>query len=208
MGMYQPRLFREEDRARLHDLIDRNPFATLIVVAPGSALEIAHVPVLLERDGAGTGKERLLLHVAAANPIWKAALAAGQVVVVFAGPHGYVSPTWYEHPSEQVPTWNYAVVHAHGIPKKLERDELVRVLDELVSAYEGRAPEAWRASPAIRDELAREIVGLSIDVTKLEGKFKLSQNRSEVDQARVVDGLRARATPEDIALADLMTPRS
>ncbi|MDB4998820.1 MAG: hypothetical protein JWM74_6252 [Myxococcaceae bacterium] len=206
--MYQPRLFREEDRERLHDLIDRNPFGTLIVVAPGGALEIAHVPVLLDRDVARTGKDRLLLHVAAANPIWKAALAAGQVVVVFAGPHAYVSPTWYEHPTEQVPTWNYAVVHAHGTPTKLDGDELVRVLDDLVAAYEGRTADSWRVSPAIRDELVREIVGLSIEVTKLEGKLKLSQNRSETDRARVVEGLRERASAEDVALADLMTSRT
>lgn len=204
--MYQPRAFREDDRSRLHALIEAHSFATLLVTSASGDLDVAHVPVVLDR--AASGAERLRLHVAMANPIWRAALAAGRVTVLFSGPHAYVSARWYEQPSEQVPTWNYAVVHAHGVPSRLGRDELVRLLDDLVAANEGDAPEAWRTERldrAFLNELLGEIVGLAIEVTKLEGKFKLSQNRSEADHARVAAALMRRGTPNDTALAALMT---
>ncbi|CAN5805192.1 FMN-binding negative transcriptional regulator [soil metagenome] len=204
--MYQPRLFREENRERLHDLVERHSFGMLMVATPGAEVDIAHVPFVLDRQVGEHG--RLRLHVAKANPIWKRALAAGRVTAVFTGPHGYVSAGWYEKPSEQVPTWNYAVVHAHGAPRKLERDELVQLLDDLVAANEGGAEGAWssrRLAPELRDELLLQIVGLSIDIATLEGKLKLSQNRSPTDHARVVEGLRARGRPDDRALVDLIT---
>jgi len=206
--MYKPRVFREEDPARLTDLIERHSFGTLIVAAPTGELDIAHVPVLFDRDV--DGQARLRLHVAAANSIWRAAVAAGRATVVFSGPHGYVSANWYERPTEQVPTWNYAVAHAHGTPHVLERDDLLRLLDDLVAANESAGPAAWstsRLSPALRDELLLQIVGLSITVTTLEGKFKLSQNRSETDRLRVVDAFRLRAGNDDLELVDLMTKR-
>jgi transcriptional regulator len=205
--MYQPRAFREEDRTRLHDLIDARSFGTLIVTSPDGELEIAHVPVVLDR--AVAAKDRLRLHVSMANPIWRAALAAGRVTVVFSGPHAYVSARWYERPTETVPTWNYAVVHAHGVPTRLEREDLLRLLDDLVAVHEGNAPDAWRTTlldPALVDQLLLEIVGLSIEVTRLDGKFKLSQNRSAADHDRVVEGLRRRGTPDDGALVELMSP--
>jgi transcriptional regulator len=207
--MYEPRVFREEDPARLHAFIDRHSFGTLIVAAATGELEIAHVPVVLDRTAAGRG--RLRLHVAMANPIWRAALAVGQVTVVFAGPHGYVSASWYETPTEQVPTWNYAVVHAHGTPQKMDGGDLVQLLDDLVAMHEEGAPDAWRMSrldPGVRDLLLLQIVGLSIDITRLAGKFKLSQNRSPADHARVVDALGRRDTKDDKALVELMTQRT
>jgi transcriptional regulator len=206
--MYQPRVFREEEPARLHDLVDRYSFGVLLVALPTGEIDIAHLPMLLDRDVGG--KARLRMHLATANPIWRAALAAGRATVVFSGPHGYVSASWYETPTEQVPTWNYAVVHAHGTPRKMERVELLQLLDDLVSAHEPSAPEAWKTSvlsPALRDELLLEIVGLAIDVTTLEGKFKLSQNRSDTDRARVAEALRLRGTPDDMELVRLMSPR-
>jgi transcriptional regulator len=206
--MYQPKAFREEDRTRLHLLIERHSFGTLIVPGASGELEIAHVPVALDRDA--TGKERLRLHVAMANPIWRAALAAGRVTVIFNGPHAYVSARFYEQPTEQVPTWNYAVVHAQGTPSRLVGEELVRLLDDLVAVHEGDGPEAWRTSlldRAFLDELLAEIVGLSIEVTELTGKFKLSQNHSLADHARVVDALARRGGPDDLALVALMRDR-
>lgn len=203
--MYQPRVFREEGLGRLHDLIAAHPFGTLLVVPPGGEAEISHVPFLLDRDAGSQG--RLRLHVARANPIWKAALAAGRVTALFAGPHAYVSPRWYEEPTAQVPTWNYAVVHAQGTPREMDTGELAAFVDELVTAYEGDAPDAWRTgllAPEFRDGLYAQIVGVSVELTKVEGKLKLSQNRSPVDQARVVDALRRRGGAEDVPLAALM----
>jgi len=207
--MYQPHAFQENDRRRVHDLIDAHSFGTLLVVSREGGLDISHVPFVLDRNAGDHG--RLRLHVATANPIWQAALAAGRVTAVFAGPDAYVSASWYERPAEQVPTWNYAVVHAHGTPTKMEREDLLRLLDELVAAHEGDAPEAWRSgllSSALRDELLSQIVGISIEVTELEGKFKLSQNRSDIDRARVTDALRMRGRPCDAALAELMATRT
>ena len=207
--MYQPRLFREDDRARIHDLIEAHSFGALVVVPPGGEPEISHLPLSLDRNAGAHG--RLRLHVARANPIWKAALAAGQALAVFTGPHAYVSAGWYEVPTEQVPTWNYAVVHARGTPTEMTGDELARLLDDLVAANEGEGEDAWRTSllaPGFRDELLPQIVGLSIEITKLDAKFKLSQNRSAVDRARVVDALRARGRTEDLDLVELMSPRT
>jgi len=204
--MYQPRVFREERTARLHDVIERHPFGTLVVASAAGEIEISHVPILLDRTGAEHG--RLGLHVAAANPIWKTALAIGRATVIFGGPHAYVSASWYGTPSEQVPTWNYVVVHASGIPKKMDREQLLALLDGLVSANESGSGDAWSTRVLhadVRDELLQQIVGLSLDITTLEGKLKLSQNRSATDRARVIEALRARATPDDLALVELMS---
>jgi transcriptional regulator len=115
--MYQPRVFREDDRSRLHDLIERHAFGMLLVPSPDGSVEASHLPFHLDRNGGPHGC--LTVHVARANPIWEGALASGRVTAVFTGPHAYVSPLWYEHPDEQVPTWNYAVVHARGVPRLL-----------------------------------------------------------------------------------------
>jgi transcriptional regulator len=203
--MYQPRLFREDDPSRLHGLIERHSFGTLIAVLPNGEPEISHLPFVLDRNVGPRGQLRT--HVARANPIWKAGIAAPAVTAVFAGPHGFVSANWYEHPEEQVPTWNYAVVHARGTPTEMDRDGLISLLDDLSTKYEGDKKNAWRASRLttdFRDGLLRQIVGLSIEITELSGKFKLSQNRSEVDRARVLEALRRRGREDDLAMVALM----
>ncbi len=203
--MYLPRAFREDDRETLHAFIERHAFATLIVAPPGAELAIAHVPVVLDR---AVGNGRLRLHVATANPIWRLALETGKATIVFNGPHGYVSARWYETPTEQVPTWNYAVVQAECTPERLAAPELLALLDDLVAVHEGDGPAAWRTkllSPELRDALLLEIVGLAFHIMKLQGKLKLSQNRSEIDHARVVEGLTERGNPDDLALVALMT---
>lgn len=207
--MYTPSLFRESDLDRLFDLIDAYPFGTLVAQTQGGGLEISHLPFLLDRS-AGT-RGRLRFHVARANPVWRAALEGGQVVAVFRGPDAYVSPTWYEHPEEQVPTWNYAVVHAHGrVEGPLGPPDMRRLLDEMAARHEKElagAPAPWRLSdmaPGHVDELIGAIVGLVIQIEHLEGKFKLSQNRAPTDRLRVVEALGARAQPDDLELLRLM----
>src|SRR5207247_1816342 len=132
---------------------------------------------------------RLRVHTARANPIWRAALAAARVTAVFAGPHAYVSPRWYQRPAEHVPTWNYAVAHVHGRAHgPMPDDQLAALVGELAERHEAGAPEPWRftdMTPDDRDKLLPQIVGLSIAIERLEGKFKLSQNRSDADRARV-----------------------
>jgi transcriptional regulator len=207
--VFTPSLFRESDLDRLFDLIDAHPFGTLVAQTQGGGLEISHLPFLLDRS-AGT-RGRLRFHVARANPVWRAALEGGQVVAVFRGPDAYVSPTWYEHPEEQVPTWNYAVVHAHGrVEGPLGPPDMRRLLDEMAARHEKEragGPAPWRLSdmaPGHVDELIGAIVGLVIQIDHLEGKFKLSQNRAPADRQRVVDALAARAQPDDLELWRLM----
>ena len=207
--MYQPRLFVESDQSRLHDLIGNHSFGTLIVSDPQQGLEISHLPFVLDRQIGTQG--RLRLHVARANPIWKAALSTGRVTAVFIGPHAHISAAWYDPSEQQVPTWNYAVVHAHGRARQLSTPELRELLGDLSELHERPTdPEGlpeWRLqqlTSEFLEELLGQIVGLSIDIDRLEGKFKLSQNRSDVDRARVLAALRRRGGPDDLAVAELM----
>ncbi|UQA61186.1 FMN-binding negative transcriptional regulator [Polyangium aurulentum] len=201
--MYLPKVFREDDRDRLHDLVAAHDFGTLIVPHE-DGVEISHVPFVLDREGG-----LLRTHVARTNSIWQKAIAAQSVVAVFQGPHGYVSARWYEKPERQVPTWNYAVVHAHGRAQgPMPRDELRALLDDLVAIHERGAPSPWSTAelaPEFLDGLMEGIVGLSIRIERLEGKFKLSQNRSPEDQQRVMRALAERGTEDDRAMLALMS---
>lgn len=199
--MYNPRLFRETDTGRLFDLIEEYSFGMLIVAGDGGSPEITHVPFLLDRHAGPSGALRC--HVARANPVWK--LAQGRpVTAVFNGPHGYVSPRWYERPTEQVPTWNYAVVHAHGRAEApLPREELRRLLVDLAAANERGAASPWTMEamvPGRAGEMLEGIVGIAISIERLEGKLKLSQNRSPEDRARVRRALAERGSAEDLAM--------
>lgn len=198
MTLYIPQPFRVDDAARLVEFIERNGFATL-VSSGASGLHVSHVPLLAERDDSGA--VRLLGHMARANPQWQGLEGAGEVLAIFHGPHGYVSPGWYEsHPA--VPTWNYAVVHAHGTARLMDEAELHEALIALSSKYESHRPTPWKMSglpAAYVSGMLAQIVGFEIEVQRLEGKFKLSQNRPG-EIGRVVDALDS----EEPALAALM----
>jgi transcriptional regulator len=189
MTLYVPPPFRADDRDAVCELIEKNAFGTL--VSSGSAgLHVSHIPFVLERDGA---KLRLLGHVARANPQWEALEGARDVVAIFQGPHAYVSPTWYaNHPS--VPTWNYAVAHAHGKARLMDEAELHELLMRLSATYEAGNARPWRMSELPADYVAtmlKAIVGFAIEIERLEGKFKLSQNRP-AEIPRVIAALEAR----------------
>lgn len=198
MTLYIPEHFRVDDAARLFEFIGRKDFATL-VSSGASGLHVSHVPLLAERDGSGA--VRLLGHVARANPQWQALEQASHVLAIFHGPHGYVSPGWYEsHPA--VPTWNYAVVHAHGTARLMDEAQLHELLLALSSKHESHRPRPWRMSglpAAYVSGMLASIVGFEIEVQRLEGKFKLSQNRPG-EIGRVIDALES----EEPALAALM----
>lgn len=201
MTLYVPPHFRVEDAEVLAEFMERNAFATL--VSSGAAgLHVSHVPMAVEREGAGL---RLLGHVARANPQWEALEAADHVLAIFHGPHAYVSPGWYAtHPS--VPTWNYAVVHAHGRARLMDEAGLHELLLRLSARYEAGREKPWRMSELPADyvsSMLRAIVGFEIAVERLEGKFKLSQNRP-AEIPRVVEALEGEA-PD---LARLMRERS
>ena len=200
--MYIPAHFREDDIAILHDTMRHNSFATL-VTAPDGVPFATHLPVMLQAEPKPFGTLRG--HVARANPQWQHFAEDREVLMVFSGPHGYISPTWYDtHPS--VPTWNYAVVHAYGIPRLLPDAQLQSLLVEMTEVYEAGRSTPWKPefSPDYWTAMLRAIVGFELTITRLEGKRKLSQNRSEDDRSQVMEALQHSALPEDAALAEIM----
>lgn len=191
--MYVPTHFEEHDVAAMREVIRARPFGTWVTIATGG-LEVNHLPFLLhtERGEHGT----LAGHVARANPVWRAIAEARPSVVVFNGANGYVTPSWY--PSKQetgkaVPTWNYLVVHAHGVARAIDDREWLRThVNELTDAHESHRTARWRTSDAPApyiEALLGAIVGIEIPIERLEGKRKLSQNRSAHDLRGVIDGL-------------------
>jgi transcriptional regulator len=196
--MYIPTAFRADDRAALYDLIDRNGFATLVTAVDGAPFA-THLPLLLDRD-----RGVLLGHVARANPHWRALDGSAESLVIFQGPHAYVSPSWYAT-SPAVPTWNYVSVHVYGVPRLLDEAGLRDMLGRLVSQYESGRERPWTMDqPAdYLRKMLQGIVGIAVPVTRIEGKFKLSQNRSAEDRAGVIGALRAGDAGEQ-ALAELM----
>jgi transcriptional regulator len=181
--MYVPDHFREDRPEVLHDAVRRIGFATLVT----QGLDANHLPMLLQ-DGVLRG------HVARANPVWKA--GAGEALAIFLGPHAYVSPNWYPSKAETgkvVPTWNYITVHARGAINWVQDADWLRVhVGALSTAHEAGREQPWSVSDAPAsyvDGLVRAIVGFELTISKLEGKWKLSQNRDAADQAGVSDGL-------------------
>lgn len=197
--MYVPRSFRVQDRATLAAFVHRYGFATLITPT-GEGAAISHVPLLLEVGADDSW--RLRGHLARANPHWRA-LGAAPATAIFHGPHSYISPGWYID-SDEVPTWNYAVVHATG-PVSLfeERDELEAFVEQLVATYEPAYGNAWsrELTPAYRERQLQHIVGFEIEVVEIEGKFKLGQNRSAADQESMRAALASQPDADSRALA-------
>ncbi len=204
--MYVPPHFAETDLGRLHDLMRRFDFALLVASGADGAPEAAHIPFMLDSSQGPRGT--LLAHMARANPLWRRFGSDREVLVVFQGPHGYVSPRWYTEPAAAVPTWNYAAVHAYGIPCIVEDPaEASAMLERLVDAQEAGRPRPWRmadARPGLIDAMARGIVAFEIPVDRLEGKLKISQNKAAEDRAGVVAALTAAGDDASLALAALM----
>jgi transcriptional regulator len=205
--MYLPPHFKESDLPILHRLIEAHPLGTWIL-RDGDNLEINHIPFLI--DTAGSKNGALLGHIARANPAWKNGNA--QSTIIFTGEHGYVSPSSYPSKQEHhrvVPTWNYAVVHAHGVAEFIEdRRSLLELITRLTDEHEKANASPWRVAdtPAdYIDKMLGAIVGVRIRIERLEGKFKLSQNRSETDRLGVVAGLRLSTDAGDNALATFMS---
>jgi transcriptional regulator len=198
--MYSPAHFQVEDRDTLIAFMRRHSFAT-IVTHDGTQPHATHMPVLV-RENEGT----LVSHMARANPQWRHFENGQEVLVIFTGPHAYVSPAWYAA-QPAVPTWNYTAVHAYGVPRIVsDHEHFAAMLRELIEFYEGPRADRWPGEmPAeFRDKLMAGIVGVEIEITRLEGKFKLSQNRSETDKAGVIGALSASADQTDREVAELM----
>jgi transcriptional regulator len=195
--MYVPKAFREDDVARLHGFLRAWSFALLVTDVDGVPVA-THLPLVLD-EGSET---RLIGHVARPNPQWQTFDGTRQALAIFAGPHAYVSPTWYAS-APAVPTWNYAAVHAYGRPRVLEGPEATRdAVARLVALHD----PAWRLDDQPTEFIAgmlRGIVAFEMPIERLEGKLKMSQNRPAVDRAGVARVLGAGGAAER-AVADLM----
>jgi len=188
--MYVPKHFSVEDRDALDRVIRDHPFG-LLVAQVGEAPFATHVPFLLDGD-------RLLAHVARGNPHWKSMDGKTQMLAVFSGPHAYVSPRWYAD-GPAVPTWNYVAVHVYGAPRILDDPAPVRaLLERLVDEYEAGAWTLSGQDGDYVDRMMRGIVAFEMPIGRIEGKFKLSQNRPAEDRRRVAGAL---AESSDTAVA-------
>ena len=204
--VYLPPAFTEKRPEVLLDHIERYDFG-LLVTHGAAGLVASHIPFLIERDG-----EQLHLHghLARPNPQVGDLALGGAVLAIFHGPHAYISPNWYTT-GPSVPTWNYADVHAYGTVQMVEDAEwLRRFLVRLSKRHEARNPVAWRMQDlpaAYVENMLKGIIGLDIAVTRLEGKYKLSQNRPAADRLGVIAALEAQRDPESQAVARLMRDR-
>jgi transcriptional regulator len=205
--VYLPPAFTETREDVLLAHIERHDFG-LLVTHGAAGLISSQIPFLAERRD---GKLYLQAHIARANPQGADLDGAGEALAIFPGPHAYISPSWYET-GPAVPTWNYAAVHAYGPARRIDDPvwlrELVRRLSERHEAHEP-APWDMQALPEpYVQSMLNGIVGIEIAVSRLEGKFKLSQNRPAADRPRITAALERRDDPDSRAVAQLMRERA
>ncbi|MDR1989351.1 MAG: FMN-binding negative transcriptional regulator [Acidobacteriaceae bacterium] len=201
--MYVPQSFVESDREVLGSFIRRYAFAT--VVSHGDELHVSHLPLLLLPDQGSQGT--LLGHMARANDQWQDFDGERPCLCIFHGPHAYISPTWYEK-RPAVPTWNYAVVHVTGRPRRIEEPHaltalLDRTMEEFAPSLRDPSSDV-HPSEELRAALLKQIVGFEIAIERVEGKFKLGQNRSAQDRAGIVRALEEIGGSNAEALIELM----
>jgi transcriptional regulator len=201
--MYIPPHFAIRDVNQLHDAIETYSFA-LVVNRASDDLVANHLPLLLDRCSGPQGT--LLGHFARASEHWRSA-AGQQTLVVFSGPHAYISPTWYaaEH---VVPTWNYLAVHAYGLLELIENPaDVLHLLERTVERFESAQPQPWRLADQpveFIQRLAGQIVGFKIPIDRLEGKWKLNQNQPQERRERVIAALSGQESANSLAIARLM----
>ena len=205
--MYVPSHFAESRVDVLYDLIRTHPFGALVVLA-SDGLDANHIPFEIDPEPAPFGTLRG--HVARANPVWRDFSTEVDALVLFQGAHAYISPGWYPTKKEHgkvVPTWNYAVVHAHGPLRVIDdREWLRQFVGKLTDRHESARSDPWKVTDApadFIDTMVSAIVGIEIPIAKLTGKWKVSQNRPEKDRAGVVAGL-AHASDLASSMAQLV----
>jgi transcriptional regulator len=206
--MYTPAAFRQDDLATLHQQMRATRLPTLVSHG-NQGLLASHLPLLLEPDEGEYGT--LYGHFARANPQWRDLADGSEALVIFQGAEAYISPAWYAAKAEHgkvVPTWNYISVQAHGQAEVFDDSErLLHLVSRLSALHEAERPQPWAVSDAPReyiDGMLRAIVGFALPIQRLEGKWKLSQNRSQADQNGVHKGLVASTDGRDRELAAQM----
>ncbi len=198
--MYTPKLYREEDHAKILEFLRQNEFAT-VVAYDGEKPTASHLLVeVVEDDG------RLLIngHMSKANPLWKSFERDAEALVIFQGAHTYISPTWYNHVN--VPTWNYQAIHIYGKPRIVEgHAEVYDLLKNLIARHESAADYSLETLPQdfVEKEM-RGVVAFQVEVTRVEANFKLSQNRNDEDHRNIVAKLDEREDEMSHAVAEAM----
>jgi transcriptional regulator len=202
--MYIPSSFVESDAAKLHEFIEDNSFGILVTQSSSGSIA-SHLPILLDREAGEQGK--LIGHMARANGQWKDADGT-EAMVIFHGPHAYISPRWYAA-KNVVPTWNYVAVHVYGTLHIVsDCAALVQTLRDTVDKYEGGNAQPWRIDEPDEqfiEGLLGSIVGFEIEITRIEGKWKLNQNHTPERRTRVIDALREAAGEQQSQIAELMS---
>jgi transcriptional regulator len=206
--MYLPKHFEETRVEVLHDFIRSHPFGALVTMTAGG-LDANHIP--FEVDPAPGPFGTLRGHVARANPVWREVAPGTAALVMFQGPDTYVSPAWYPTKADTgkvVPTWNYAVVHAHGVPRFIDDRAWLRAfVEQLTSRHETGRPEPWKITDAPADFIDKQvegIIGVEMPIARLIGKWKVSQNRPAQDRHGAAEGLVREGGASGAAMADLI----
>ncbi len=203
--MYTPKHFEEKDRIKLVEFMKEYNFAA-IVNTTKKRYWATHLPFLVEESG---GEIILKAHMAKANPQWANFKQDEEVLVIFQEPHAYISPKLYDNPVS-VPTWNYIAVHAYGVPEILPGiEERIAILEKSFEAFDSTYKQQWDVLPAdYKTDLLNGIVAFRIKITNIEGKFKLSQNRTEGDRERVIASLAHKEDKAKRDIADFMKKRA
>jgi len=206
--VYIPTAYEESDQEVLHALIRAHPLGAWVTLVDGEII-VNHIPFVL--DAARGPRGTLVGHVARANTVWKRFSTAAASVIVFQGAESYISPSWYPRKhahGKAVPTWNFVTVHARGIPTAIEDEKwLLCHVEQLTEIHEAAQAHPWRVTDAPADYIDKQlqhIVGIEIPIETLQGKWKLSQNRSRPDRQGVIAGLLAKDNPASNEIAELM----
>lgn len=202
--MYIPELYKNENQEEIHQFIHDNGFALLINQVEGKPWA-THIPLVLESNE--NGKEILVGHISSENPQAKNLRNDDEVLAVFSGPHTYISSSWYDH--ENVPTWNYIAVHIYGKINILNHEQAVHSLKKLVDKYEATSEKPIRVEDLSEKTMrqARGIVAFEIEITSIEAKKKLSQNRDEKNYQNIISELEKRGDFQSIEVANEMKNR-
>lgn len=199
--MFIPKLYKVTDVDEIWDFVQNNSFATIVTTVQEKPIA-THLPLTLIKEGENYFVKG---HLAYGNPQWKTIEACENVLVMFQGPHSYISSSWYSH--ENAPTWNYQSVHMYGKGSLLEKEELIEDLTRLLEKYEQHRenPILWdKLSPQFLESQLKGIVGIKIKIEDIQAAYKLSQNRNEADYLSIIENLQKEEDPNSKQMADVM----
>jgi transcriptional regulator len=202
--MYIPKYFKVTNVDEICEFVQKNSFGTIVTTEQGKPIA-THLPLGFIKKG---DDYYITGHMAYGNPQWRTFETCEDVLIMFQGPHAYVSSSWYSH--ENVPTWNYQAIHMYGKPSILEKDELIEELTRMLEKYEQNRenPVLWdKLSPELLENQLKGIVGFMIKVGEIQAAYKLSQNRNEVDYINIIDKLQDEGNPNSKQMAELMEKR-